>query len=105
MRAPRLAAGPGTTSPGPGSREAASAATDHNLENGLVGGEAPKTRGVEGLGGLVLKPGGKAEEVIIEEGAIFLEEADWEVQEQQVAEKLEVAEKDGGAGRTGTPKP
>lgn len=38
----------------------------------------------------MLKPGGKAEEVIIEEGAIFLEEADWEVQEQQVAEKLEV---------------
>lgn len=38
----------------------------------------------------MLKPGGKAEEMIIEEGAIFLEEAAWEKQEQQVAEKLEV---------------
>lgn len=38
----------------------------------------------------MLKRGGKAEEMIIEEDAIFLEEADWEKQEQQVAEKLEV---------------
>lgn len=35
----------------------------------------------------MLKRGGKAEEVIIEEGAIFLEEAHWEVQEQQEAQE------------------
>lgn len=38
----------------------------------------------------MLKRGGKAEEVIAEAGAIFLEQVDWEMQEQQVVEKLEV---------------
>lgn len=38
------------TSPGPGSRQAASAATNRNPENGLVGGEATKTCGAEGWG-------------------------------------------------------
>lgn len=89
---PNPAAGSATTLPAPENREAASTVTDRSLENGLVRGEAPETCGAEGWGPRA-EDGGKAEEVTIEEGAIFLEEADSEVQKQQVGEEMEVAEK------------
>lgn len=89
---PDSAASCGTALPVPGHREAASAATDRSLENGLVGGEAPKTCDAEEWGDRA-ETEGKAEEVTIEEGAIFFEEAEGEVQKQQVGEEMEVAEK------------
>lgn len=85
---PAPTGGPGTFPPVPGRGEAASAATERSPGNGLVTDEAPETCGAEGWG-VQAGPGGKAEEVTTEEGAIFVEE----VEKQQAREEMEVAEK------------
>ncbi|XP_024415553.2 putative testis-specific Y-encoded-like protein 3 [Desmodus rotundus] len=84
--------GPGTAPPVLGLRGAFSVATHPTLENGLVEGEAPETCGAVGPGAQA-EAREKAEEMTIEEGAIFSEEAEGEVQKQQVGEEMEVAEK------------
>ncbi|KAM5220143.1 putative testis-specific Y-encoded-like protein 3 [Hipposideros larvatus] len=81
------AANPGTVPAAPGYREAASAAIDPSLENGLVGDAAPETCGAERCRAQA-GAGGKAEEVT-NEGAIFMEEVERDVQKQQV-EVMEV---------------
>ncbi|XP_004442541.1 PREDICTED: putative testis-specific Y-encoded-like protein 3 [Ceratotherium simum simum] len=83
---------PGTALPVPGCWEAASAATDRSPENGFIGNEDPETCGAEGWGARA-GAGGKAEEVTTEKGAIFKEEAEGEVEKQQVGEEMEVVEK------------
>ncbi|XP_062962114.1 putative testis-specific Y-encoded-like protein 3 [Cynocephalus volans] len=83
---PDPAAGPGVAPPAPGRREAAFAATVPSLEN-----KAPETCGAEALGARA-GAGGRAEEVTIGEGAIFLEEATEEVEKQRVGEEKLVGE-------------
>lgn len=89
---PEPSDGPRTAPPVLGLRGASSVATHPTLENGLVGGEAPETCGAVGSGAQA-EAREKAKEMTIEEGAIFSEEAEGEVQKQQVGEEMEVAEK------------
>ncbi|XP_027630079.1 putative testis-specific Y-encoded-like protein 3 isoform X2 [Tupaia chinensis] len=81
-------AGLGTAPLGPGSRKAASAETAPSLENGPGGEEAPEICGTEEWGARA-GARGKAEEVTIEEDAMFTEEAAEEAEKQQMGEKLE----------------
>ncbi|XP_047394511.1 putative testis-specific Y-encoded-like protein 3 isoform X1 [Sciurus carolinensis] len=84
-RDPDPAAGPGTTPPAPGRKEAVSVATDPSMESGPDGDETPETCSAEELGARA-GAGGKAEEVTTEEGAIFVEEAAEAVEKQQVVQ-------------------
>nr|XP_012610437.1 putative testis-specific Y-encoded-like protein 3 [Microcebus murinus] len=86
------AAGPGTAAHPPGRREAAAAAAAPSRENSLVRKQAPEIRGAEGRGA---RAGacGKAEEVTTEQGAIFMQQAAEEKQQQVGEEKLAGEEK------------